>query len=87
MDIKSILMPGEDSLPTLEQNLSTATAAGTGASSLPTITADPMTYAKLGGSTVMGLAGMIYLGYGRKHNDARKMIIGAALTLGSILFF
>lgn len=85
MDVKSILMPGEDSLPTLEQNLSTAAATGT--PSLPTITADPMTYAKLGGSTVMGLAGMFYLGYGRKHNDARKMIIGAALTLGSILFF
>ncbi|MBI2789264.1 MAG: hypothetical protein HYX59_11330 [Elusimicrobia bacterium] len=84
MDIKSILAPGEDSLPTLEQNLSTGTVAGP---SLPTITADPMTYAKLGGSTVMGLAGMFYLGYGRRHNDARKMVIGAALTIGSILFF
>lgn len=84
MDLKSVLMPGEDSLPTLEQGLSTGTVAGP---SLPAITADPMTYAKLGGGTVMGLAGMFCLGYGRKHNDARKMIIGAALTFGSILFF
>jgi hypothetical protein len=85
MDLKSVLLPGEDSLPTLERGLSTGTAVGE--PSLPAITADPMTYAKLGGSTVMGLAGMFYLGYGRKHNDARKMIVGAALTLGSILFF
>lgn len=84
MDFKSLLMPGEDSLPTLEQNLSTGTLA---APSLPVIAVDPMTYAKLGGSTVMGLAGMFLLGYGRKHNDVRKMVIGAALTFGSILFF
>lgn len=84
MDIKSLLMPGEDALPTLEQNLSTGTLA---APALPVIAADPMTYAKLGGSAVMGLAGMFYLGYGKKHNDVRKMVIGAALTFGSILFF
>lgn len=84
MDLKSVLTQGEDSLPTLEQNLSTAAVA---APSLPTITADRSTYLKMGGSTVMGLAGMVYLGYGKKHGDVRKMIIGAALTLGSIFVF
>ena len=84
MDIKSVLLQGEDALPTLEQNLSTATV---GASSFPTITADASTYWKLGASTVMGLAGMLYLGYGKKNGDVRKMVIGALLTLGSILIF
>lgn len=84
MDVKSLLLQSEDALPTLEQNLSTGTAV---ASSLPTIAADASTYWKMGGSTVMGLAGMVYLGYGKKHGDVRKMIIGAVLTLGSIFIF
>ena len=84
MDLKSVLSGSEDALPTLSQSLSTGTLAP---SSLPTITADPATYLKLGGSTIMGIAGMMYLGYGKKHNDVQKMVIGAVLTLGSILFF
>ena len=84
MDLKSVLTQSEDALPTLSQNLSTGTYA---APALPTITADASTYWKMGGSTVMGLAGMLYLGYGRKNNDVQKMVIGAALTFGSILFF
>ena len=90
MDLKSVLVGGEDSLPTLEQNLSTATATGTSTvaeSTLPTITADASTYWKMGGSTVMGLAGMVYLGYGKKHNDVKKMVIGVLLTLGSFFIF
>jgi hypothetical protein len=84
MDLKAVLLQTEGALPTLEQNLSTGTLA---APSLPTITADASTYWKMGGSTVMGLAGMVYLGYGKKNNDVRKMVIGAALTLGSIFVF
>ena len=84
MDLKAVLLQTEGALPTLEQNLSTGTVA---APSLPTITADASTYWKMGGSTVMGVAGMLYLGYGKKHNDVRKMVIGAALTLGSIFVF
>ena len=92
MDLKSVLTGSEDALPTLEQNLSTTTVTATGASTvaestLPTITADASTYWKMGGSTVMGLAGMLYLGYGKKHNDVKKMIIGVALTLGSFFIF
>ncbi len=84
MDLKAVLTQSEDALPTLEQNLSTGTLA---AASLPTITADASTYWKMGGSAVMGLAGMVYLGYGKKNNDVQKMIIGALLTLGSIFIF
>lgn len=67
--------------------LLSSTSASTGTPALPAIAADPMTYAKFGGGTVMGLAGMLFLGYGRKHNDVRKMVLGAALTFGSVLFF
>ncbi|MEK7234603.1 MAG: hypothetical protein AAB268_12365 [Elusimicrobiota bacterium] len=84
MDIKSLILQSEDSLPTLAQHLSTATAA---TPSLPTITADASTYWKFGGSAVMGLAGMLYLGYGKKNGDVSKLIIGAALTLGSLFLF
>ena len=84
MDLRSVLLQSEDTLPTLEQNLSTGTLA---APSLPTITADASTYWKMGGSTAMGLVGMFYMGYGQKHNDVRKMVIGAALTLGGIFVF
>ena len=86
MDIKTLLTSSEDALPTLEQNLSTTTAT-VAESAFPTITADASTYWKIGGSTVMGLAGMLYLGYGKKHNDVKKMIIGVALTLGSFFVF
>jgi hypothetical protein len=84
MDLKSVLLQTEGALPTLEQNLSTGTLAGP---SLPTITADASTYWKMGGSTVMGVAGMLYLGYGKKNNDVQKMIIGVVLTIGSIFVF
>lgn len=84
MDLKAVLLQTEDSLPTLEQNLSTGTAA---TSSLPTITASATTYWKVGGSTVMGLAGMLYLGYGKKNNDVQKMVIGVLLTIGSFFVF
>jgi hypothetical protein len=89
MDLKSVLSNSEDALPTLEQNLSTAavTTTAVGTPSLPTITADAATYWKTGGSIVMGFAGMVYLGYGKKNNDVRKIIIGLLLTLGSIFIF
>lgn len=88
MDLKSVLTASEDSLPTLERNLSTTTTAATvSESSLPTISVDASTYWKMGGSIVMGFAGMVYLGYGKKHNDVKKMIIGVALTLGSFFIF
>ena len=84
MDVKDILLQTENSLPTLAQNLSSGTLS---VPSLPTITADASTYWKFGASTVIGTAGMLLLGYGKKNNDVRKMIIGAALTFASILFF
>lgn len=84
MDIKDIVAGGEGALPTLEQNLSTSTAAS---GQMPTITADPATLGKMAGGTVVGLAGMLLLGYGRKNNDVRKMLIGAALTFASVLLF
>lgn len=84
MDVKDVLLGTENSLPTLDQNLSTSTAA---TPALPTITADASTYWKFGASSIMGLAGMLYLGYGKKNNDVQKMVIGAVLTLASVLFF
>lgn len=84
MDIKDIITGSEDALPTLAQNLSTSTVASGG---LPTINASASTYWKFGASTIMGTAGMLYLGYGRKNNDVQKMIIGAVLTFASVLLF
>lgn len=84
MDIKDIVAGAEGALPTLERNLSTGTAA---VPQLPTITADPLTLGKLAGGTMVGLAGMLLLGYGRKNNDVQKMLIGAALTFASVLLF
>ena len=84
MDVKDILLNTEGSLPTLDQNLSTSTALSP---SLPTITADASTYWKFGASTIIGVAGMMFLGYGKKNNDVQKMVIGAVLTLASVLFF
>ncbi|MBI5246780.1 MAG: hypothetical protein HY923_06330 [Elusimicrobia bacterium] len=84
MDVKDVLLGTENSLPTLDQNLSSGTVS---VPSLPTITADAATYWKFGASTVIGTAGMLLLGYGKKNNDVRKMVIGAALTFASILFF
>ena len=84
MDLKSILLQSEDSLPTLERAMSTGT---TSPPSLPGITADPSTYWKFGGSTVIGIAGMMFLRYGKKNGDVEKMLIGAALTIGSIFIF
>ena len=85
MDVKDVLLQTENSLPTLEgQTLTTGTIA---VPSLPSITADASTYWKFGASTVIGTVGMLLLGYGKKNNDVRKMVIGAALTFASILFF
>lgn len=83
MDVKDLLMQNEDSLPTLQQNLSTSTAQV----SLPTITATPSTYWKTGASFVIGLAGMFYLRLGFKQNDVQKLIIGVALTVGGFFIF
>lgn len=85
MEIKDILMGSEDALPTLQQNLSTATVSTQ--PSLPTVTASPTGYLKFGASTVMGLAGMLFLGYGKKNGDVQKMIIGAVLTVASMFVF
>ena len=84
MDIKSIIFQNEDSLPTLKQNISTVSVE---TSAFPTLTADAAIYWKTGGSVVMGLAGMLYLGYGKKNADVQKMMIGAALTVGSFFLF
>ena len=85
MDVKDILLQAENSLPTLVgQNLSTGSVS---VPSLPTMTADASTYWKFGASTVIGTAGMLLLGYGKRNNDVRKMVLGAALTFASILFF
>lgn len=84
MDLKSVLLQSEDALPTLEQNLSTGAAVSP---SLPTITADASTYWKMGASTVMGLAGFVLLGYGKKNADVQKIVLGVLLTLGSFFIF
>lgn len=82
MDITSVLRSAEDSLPTLNQNLSTSTA-----SALPAFTADASTYWKMGASLIMGVAGFLYIGYGKKNNDVPKIIIGLLLTIGSMFIF
>ena len=83
MELKDLLTGSEKSLPTLDQNLSTSTATR----ELPTITATPESYIKFGASAVCGVAGMLYLGIGKKQNDVQKMIIGAVLTLASFFIF
>ena len=84
MEIKDLILQDENSLPTLQQNLSTTT---TTVPSIPTVTASATTYWKFGAGTVMGLAGSFYLIWGKKENDVGKMILGAVLTLASIFFF
>lgn len=84
MDAKSLLLQSEDVLPTLEQGMSTAAVA---APALPTITADRSAYIKMAGGAAMGLAGMLYLRYGKKNGDVQQMVIGAVLILGSVLLF
>lgn len=83
MDAKALLLQTEDSLPTLQQNLSTSTAQV----SLPTITASSSTYWKTGASFVVGLVGAFYLRMGFKSNDAQKLVIGVLLTVGSFFLF
>lgn len=85
MEVKDILMNSEDALPTLSQNLSTGTEQSR--PSLPTITANESTYWKTGASVVLGVAGMLFLGMGKKEKDFNKMVIGAALTLASFFLF
>ena len=77
--------PGISSISTWPLHSNAKTASLT-VPSLPTITADASTYWKFGASTIIGTAGMLYLGYGKKNNDVQKMIIGAVLTLASVLF-
>ena len=36
---------------------------------------------------VMGLAGMLYIGYGKKNADVRTIVIGVLLTIGSMFIF
>jgi hypothetical protein len=84
MDIKDILLQNENSLPTLEQNLSTTTDQG----ALPTITAgSSSTIWKFGLSAVVGVLGMYYLAAGKKQGDFGKMVLGAGLTLASFFLF
>lgn len=83
MDLKDILTNSEGALPTLEGNLSTSTAT----LSLPTVTASSSTYLKFGVSSVLGLAGMLYLGMGKKEKDVGKMLLGAGLTIASMFLF
>lgn len=83
MDIKDLIIPGDASLPTAQDALSSSTAAP----GLPAIHADASTYAKTGASAVLGLAGTFYLIWGKRSNDVQKMVIGAALTIASFLLF
>lgn len=83
MDIKDLIIPSDNSMPSVSETMSTTTAGGT----LPTITADASTYWKTGASFVIGLIGMAYLGVGKKQNDVQKMIIGVVLTIASFLLF
>ena len=94
MDIKDLLLPNENSLPTLDRDTglaSTSTPAGTAISAtsgtLPTLTASSSTYWKFGASGVMGLLGMYYLSAGKKQSDVGKMMLGAGLTLASFFLF
>lgn len=83
MEVKDILLNSENSLPTLEQNLSTSTSA---TPALPVITAQPATYFRFGGSLLVGSVGFVLLAYGKKMNDVQKMIYGAVLTIASFFF-
>ena len=38
-------------------------------------------------STIVGIVGMFYLGFGKKNQDVQKMLIGAVLIVVSMLFF
>lgn len=84
MDVKDLIMQSENSLPTLDQNLSTTT---TQVSALPTITASESTYWKTGGSIVLGLVGAFFLRVGFRQNDVQKLVIGVLLTVGSFFIF
>jgi len=79
----SELLPTENSLPSIDATGSTTAKAGLPAISAPS----PLTYAKFGLSGLMGLLGMYYLAAGKKQHDVEKMLIGAALTLGSFFLF
>jgi hypothetical protein len=75
----------ESALPTMERNLSTGTAQT--AAPLPSITVTHSGVFKFGVSSIAGLLGMYYLASGKKNNDVQKMLIGAALTLGSMFMY
>ena len=81
MDLKDILMNSENALPTL------STSAVSAQPSLPTmkVTAGGMT--KFAVSGIAGILGMYYLASGKRENDVQKMLIGAALTIGSMFIF
>jgi hypothetical protein len=84
VDIKDVLLQNENSIPTLDQNLSTATAEGT---PLTLGHSSGSTLWKFGASSIIGLLGMYYLAAGKKQNDVQKMLIGAGLTLASFFMF
>ena len=93
MDIKDILMPTENSLPTIDRDGAQSTVTVGGASitmgngAMPTVTASSMTYWKFGVSGICGLLGMYYLAAGKKQSDVNKMLIGAGLTIASFFLF
>ena len=93
MDIKDFLLQNENSLPTIDGSGSPSTSSGAGTAismkpgELPAVTASSMTYWKFGVSSIVGLLGMYYLASGKKNNDVQKMLIGAALTLGSMFMY
>lgn len=83
MEFKDIILGSENTLPTAQDAVSTATAQP----SLPTVTASASTWWKFGASSVCGLVGGVMLWSGKKNNDLNKMLIGAALTLASFFMF
>ena len=72
----------ESALPTLDRNLSTGTA--TTAAPLPSVSVTKSGLTKFGVSSLVGVLGMYYLARGKKESDLQKMLIGAALTIGSM---
>jgi ABC-type uncharacterized transport system permease subunit len=83
MEIKDLLLGTENSLPTLEGNLSSSTANP----AMPVVTASASSWWKFGASTVIGLLGMLFLSMGKKQKNVDQMILGAVLTLASFFMF
>ncbi len=83
MDIKDVLLQNENSLPTVEQTMSTSTETN----ALTMTPTSNKTLWKFGVSSIVGLLGMYYLAIGKKQSDFGKMLIGAGLTLASFFMF